>query len=63
MRTRPAAQVTQVLDGALGFFGQTQQALGVVAQQAAGFGQRRVLGGAVEQPSRRRSPRAGGRPG
>jgi hypothetical protein len=37
-------------DRGLGFLGQAQQPLGVVAQQAAGLGQRGVLGGAVEQP-------------
>ena len=45
-----AAQVAQVLDGAFGLLGQAQQALGVVAQQPAGVGQRGVLGGPVEQP-------------
>ena len=47
----PAApQVAQVLDRAFGFLGQAEQALGVVAQQAAGVGEGGVLGGAVEQP-------------
>ena len=45
-----AAQVAQVLDGALRLLGQAQQTLGVVAQQAPGVGQGGVLGGAVEQP-------------
>ena len=45
-----ATQVAQVLDGALGLLGQSQQALGVVPEEASGFGQRGVLGGAVEQP-------------
>ena len=46
----PATQVAEVLDRALGFLGQSEQALGVVAKQATGFGQGGVLGGAVEQP-------------
>ncbi len=46
----PAPQVAQVLHRALGLFGQAEQALGVVAEQAPGFGQGGVLGGAVEQP-------------
>ncbi len=45
-----ATQVAQVLDRALGFLGQPQQPLGVVAKEPAGFGQGGVLGGAVEQP-------------
>ena len=43
-------QVPQVLDRGFGFFGEPQQALGVVAQEPAGVGQRGVLGGPVEQP-------------
>ena len=45
-----AAQVAQVLDGALRLLRQAEQPLGVVAQQAPGVGQGGVLGGAVEQP-------------
>ena len=45
-----APQVAEVLDGRLRLFRQPEQPLGVVAQQAAGVGQRGVLGGAVEQP-------------
>ncbi len=45
-----AAQVAQVAHRGFGLLGQPQQPLGVVAQQAAGVGQRGVLGGAVEQP-------------
>ena len=33
IRTRPLPQVPQVLDGALGFFRQTQQTLGVITKQ------------------------------
>ena len=46
----PATQVAQVLHRALGLLGQAEQALGVVPEEASGFGQGGVLGGAVEQP-------------
>jgi hypothetical protein len=45
-----AAEIAQVLDRFLGFLGEPQQAVGVVAQEPAGLGQRGVLRGAVEQP-------------
>ena len=45
-----APQVAQVADRAFRFFGEAEQALGVIAQQAPGVGERRVLGRAVEQP-------------
>ena len=44
-----AAQVAQVLDRGLGFLREPQQPVGVVPEQPASFGQRGVLGGAVEQ--------------
>ena len=50
MRTRPRRRSRRSLDRAFGFLRQAEQALGVVAQQAPGVGQRGVLGGAVEQP-------------
>ena len=60
----PAApQVAQVLDRAFGLFGQAQQALGVVAQQAPGLGQRWRPWWRGRTAARRRSPRAGGPPG
>jgi hypothetical protein len=44
-----ATQVAQVTDGAFGLFGEAQETLGVIAQQASGVGQCGVLRGAVEQ--------------
>ena len=45
-----AAQVAQVADGNLGFLGQAQQPLGVVAEEPSGVGQAGILGRPVEQP-------------
>ena len=44
-----APQVAQVTHRRFGFFRQPQQPLGVVAEQPARLGERRILGGAVEQ--------------
>ena len=45
-----AAQVAQLADGLLGFFREAHQPLRVVAQHAAGLGQRALLRRSVEQP-------------
>ena len=45
-----AAEIAQVLHGDFRFLGEAKEALGVIAQQASGVGERGVLGRAVEQP-------------
>ena len=45
-----STQVTQLLDGGLRLFRQSEQPVGVIAKETPGVGQRGILGGAVEQP-------------
>ncbi len=50
MRTRPATQVAELLHRGLRLFRESEQPVGVIAEEASGVGQGGVFGGAVEQP-------------
>jgi hypothetical protein len=58
-----AAEIAQVPHGMLRLFGESQQAVGVIAEQAPRVGEGGVLGGADRTGAHRRFPRAGAPPG